>query len=225
MEHIPQRAFLFFHGRRHRSNHGCNDDSAVWQIWSDLAENVLCERGNSGLPRCGQYSVDVSCPIDPYQTASTDDSRPLAIKFGRRPVYLLSNTLMGIACIWLGIASNVSYTPFIVGRAFLGLFEAPIESIVPSTITDVFFLHNRGARISMYGLSVLGGNELGPLVSFQSKSQDRLRKLTGSSFLPSYFNRWDRRGLFTLWPPLSLSIQSPCFSSCPRPGFSARGQL
>jgi MFS family permease len=72
---------------------------------------------------------------------------------------------MGVACIWLGVASNVSYTPFIVGRAFLGLFEAPIESIVPSTVTDIFFLHNRGARISMYGLSVLGGNELGPLVS------------------------------------------------------------
>ncbi|KAF7531740.1 hypothetical protein G7054_g8607 [Neopestalotiopsis clavispora] len=96
---------------------------------------------------------------------------PLAIKFGRRPVYLISNTLMGIACIWLGVATNASYTPFIIGRAFLGLFEAPIESIVPSTVTDIFFLHNRGARISMYGLSVLGGNELGPLFSaiiFQS---------------------------------------------------------
>ncbi|ETS81161.1 hypothetical protein PFICI_06163 [Pestalotiopsis fici W106-1] len=96
---------------------------------------------------------------------------PLAIKFGRRPVYLASNTLMGIACIWLGVATNASYTPFIIGRAFLGLFEAPIESIVPSTVTDIFFLHNRGARISMYGLSVLGGNELGPLFSaiiFQS---------------------------------------------------------
>ncbi|KAK9782962.1 putative Major facilitator superfamily (MFS) profile domain-containing protein [Seiridium cardinale] len=90
---------------------------------------------------------------------------PLAIKFGRRPVYIISNTLMGVACIWLGVASNASYTPFIIGRAFLGLFEAPIESIVPSTIIDIFFLHNRGARISMYGLSVLGGNELGPLFS------------------------------------------------------------
>ena len=92
--------------------------------------------------------------------------RPLAIKFGRRPVYLLSNILMGVACIWLGIASNASYTPFIVGRAFLGLFEAPIESIVPTTITDIYFLHNRGAKVSFYGLSVLGGNEIGPVVSY-----------------------------------------------------------
>ena len=91
--------------------------------------------------------------------------RPLAIKYGRRPVYLLSNILMGVACVWLGLASNASYTPFIIGRAFLGLFEAPIESIVPTTITDMYFLHNRGAKVSFYGLSVLGGNELGPVVS------------------------------------------------------------
>jgi MFS family permease len=72
---------------------------------------------------------------------------------------------MGLACVWLGICSEKTYTPFIIGRAFLGIFEAPIESIVPSTVTDIFFLHDRGAKISMYGLSVLGGNELGPLLS------------------------------------------------------------
>lgn len=72
---------------------------------------------------------------------------------------------MGVACIWLGVCSDKTYTPFLIGRAFLGIFEAPIESIVPSTVTDIFFLHDRGAKISMYGLSVLGGNELGPLLS------------------------------------------------------------
>ena len=70
-----------------------------------------------------------------------------------------------IACVWLGIASNKNYTLLLVGRAFLGMFEAPIESIVPSTITDIFFLHERGAKVSLYGLSVLGGNEIGPMLS------------------------------------------------------------
>ncbi|KAB5545739.1 major facilitator superfamily domain-containing protein [Coniochaeta sp. 2T2.1] len=90
---------------------------------------------------------------------------PLAIKFGRRPVYLFSNLLMGIACIWQGLACTSTYTAFFVGRAFLGIVEAPIESIVPTTITDMFFLHDRGEKVSAYGLSVLGGNELGPLFS------------------------------------------------------------
>lgn len=90
---------------------------------------------------------------------------PLAVKYGRRPVYLTSNFLMGIACIWLAIASEKTYLPFIVGRAFLGLFEAPIEALVPSTVTDIFYLHERGEKISIYGLGVLGGNEIGPLAS------------------------------------------------------------
>ncbi|KAL5046451.1 hypothetical protein BDW71DRAFT_214688 [Aspergillus fruticulosus] len=90
---------------------------------------------------------------------------PLAVKFGRRPVYLASNLLMGIACVWVAVASEKTYPVFVLGRAFLGLWEAPIEAIVPSTVTDLFYLHERGEMISMYGLSVLGGNELGPLVS------------------------------------------------------------
>jgi MFS family permease len=72
---------------------------------------------------------------------------------------------MGMACIWLAIAAGKTYTPFIVGRAFLGLFEAPIEAIVPSTVTDIFYLHERGEKVSVYGLGVLGGNEIGPLAS------------------------------------------------------------
>ncbi|PCG93378.1 Major facilitator superfamily domain, general substrate transporter [Penicillium occitanis (nom. inval.)] len=90
---------------------------------------------------------------------------PLAVKFGRRPVYLTSNLLMGIACVWLAIASEETYPVFVLARAFLGLWEAPIEAIVPSTVADIFFLHERGEKISIYGLSVLGGNEIGPLVS------------------------------------------------------------
>lgn len=90
---------------------------------------------------------------------------PFAVKYGRRPIYLASNLLMGLACIWLALASTKTYTLFIVGRAFLGAFEAPIESIVPSTVTDVFFLHNRGGLVALYGLAVLGGNELGPMFS------------------------------------------------------------
>ncbi|CAG8189118.1 unnamed protein product [Penicillium olsonii] len=90
---------------------------------------------------------------------------PFAVKYGRRPVYLFSNILMAIACIWLAVASDKTYTVFLVGRAFLGAFQAPIESIVPSTVTDMFFLHNRGELVAIYGLAVLGGNELGPMFS------------------------------------------------------------
>ncbi|OKL60813.1 hypothetical protein UA08_03913 [Talaromyces atroroseus] len=90
---------------------------------------------------------------------------PLAVKLGRRPVYLASNLLMGIGCVWLAIASQKGFSLFLVARAFLGLSEAPIEAIVPCTIADIFYLHERGEKIALYGLAVLGGNELGPLAS------------------------------------------------------------
>lgn len=72
---------------------------------------------------------------------------------------------MLVACIWLALASTRGYTLFLIGRIFLGLVEAPIEAICPSTITDTFFLHERGRLVSLYGLSVLSGNAIGPLVS------------------------------------------------------------
>lgn len=72
---------------------------------------------------------------------------------------------MGTACVWLGRASVTSYTSLVLARAFVGGFEAPIEFIVPATVTDIFFLHDHGAKVSLYSLSMLAGNELGPLFS------------------------------------------------------------
>ncbi len=54
---------------------------------------------------------------------------------------------------------------FFLARAFAGLFAGPVEALVPSTITDIFFLHDRGEKISIYGLTLLGGYEIGPILS------------------------------------------------------------
>jgi MFS family permease len=63
---------------------------------------------------------------------------------------------MSVALVWLGFAATADLTSLAIGRAFLGFVEAPIEAIVPSTITDIFFLHERGACMGYYGLSLLG---------------------------------------------------------------------
>ncbi|KAH6695333.1 major facilitator superfamily domain-containing protein [Plectosphaerella plurivora] len=91
---------------------------------------------------------------------------PLSVKIGRRPIFLLSTLAMGLGCVWCGIASRTTFASFFVGRAFVGLLSGPVEALIPSTITDIFFLHDRGEKISIYGLSVLGGNELGPILAF-----------------------------------------------------------
>ncbi|QDS67734.1 hypothetical protein FKW77_005937 [Venturia effusa] len=143
--------------------------NAMWYSFNGAVSGPILSAGMVGLARTFETTLQrVSYANGATlicQGVATTLWMPFAIKYGRRPVYLLSNLLMGLACIWLGITSSKTYTPFILGRAFLGIFEAPIESIAPSTITDIFFLHERGEKVSLYGLSVLGGNELGPMFS------------------------------------------------------------
>ncbi|KAK5135334.1 hypothetical protein LTR08_005438 [Meristemomyces frigidus] len=136
------------------------------------------------------------------QGAATTLWMPFAVKYGRRPVYLLSNLLMLVACVWLGLASTGPYTPFIIGRAFLGIFEAPIEAICPSTVTDLFFLHERGEKVSLYGLAVLSGNEIGPLISafiIQSLGMNWaffiVAMLIGASLISMFFSMPETRYL------------------------------
>lgn len=146
--------------------HPSRNDSIIGILWQIPHLPHLREWCDFDMPGLWQLILDVrTASLVMTCHSSLITIRPLAVKYGRRPVYLASNFLMGIACIWLAIACEKAYTPFIVGRAFLGLFEAPIEAIVPSTVTDIFYLHERGEKISIYGLGVLGGNEIGPLVS------------------------------------------------------------
>ncbi|KXH50541.1 hypothetical protein CSAL01_07989 [Colletotrichum salicis] len=74
---------------------------------------------------------------------------PLAIKYGRRPVYIVSYLLLTASCIWTGVAA--SFGSALVGRLFLGFACAAAEIVAPLTITDLFFLHQRGrAMVSVH---------------------------------------------------------------------------
>lgn len=67
---------------------------------------------------------------------------PLAIKYGRRPVYIASFLLMTGTCIWSGVST--SFTSGLVARLLLGTACAAPEIVAPLTLTDLFFLHERG---------------------------------------------------------------------------------
>lgn len=43
--------------------------------------------------------------------------------------------------------------------------QAPTESIATATIGDLYFVHQRGLRIAIWGLCLLGGINCGPLVN------------------------------------------------------------
>ncbi|KAJ8126633.1 hypothetical protein O1611_g7005 [Lasiodiplodia mahajangana] len=73
---------------------------------------------------------------------------PLANKYGRRPVYIISYAIYLAAALWLIFEKR--FAGFLVGRILLGLGSGAAESLAPMTISDIFFLHERGAIMALY---------------------------------------------------------------------------
>lgn len=67
---------------------------------------------------------------------------PVAIKYGRRPVYIICFTLLTVCCIWSGFAK--SFGSELAARLLLGIAAGAPELVAPLTLTDIFFLHQRG---------------------------------------------------------------------------------
>jgi len=90
-------------------------------------------------------------------------SSPLALLYGKRPVYLGGTLLFLLSTIWCAVANN--YGSLIAARIFMGIGVSPCESLPSATIAEIFFLHERAYRIGIYTLLLLGGKNLVPLAS------------------------------------------------------------
>jgi MFS family permease len=67
---------------------------------------------------------------------------PVAIKYGRRPVYLICLSLLTVCNIWA--ACSRSYGSMLGARLLTGIAAGAPELVAPLTLTDIFFLHQRG---------------------------------------------------------------------------------
>lgn len=95
---------------------------------------------------------------------------PIALKFGRRIVYLISLFLQFFVSIWSAKIETVA--DLVLVNAFNCLLGALAEAIVQMTIADVFFIHQRGRMNSIYVWVMIVGCSLAPLVAgFISNSQ------------------------------------------------------
>lgn len=88
---------------------------------------------------------------------------PLANKYGRRPVYIASYLIYTAAALALVFIDSYGY--FLAGRILLGFGAGAAETIAPITVADIFFLHQRGAMMSLYNCSLSIGVALGMVVS------------------------------------------------------------
>ncbi|KAI0409720.1 major facilitator superfamily domain-containing protein [Xylaria palmicola] len=87
---------------------------------------------------------------------------PLANKFGRRPIYVLSYAIYLATTIWL--IFEKSYSRYLAGRILMGFGSGAAETIAPITITDIFFLHERGTIMALYTSFLSIGVALGILI-------------------------------------------------------------
>jgi len=86
----------------------------------------------------------------------------LAVKFGHRIVYLFSVFLMFISCIWCALSPNIASIR--ASRVFQGFGMSALQSLVASTIEQLFFVHERGARSVIWSFAIMAGITLGPLL-------------------------------------------------------------
>jgi MFS family permease len=105
------------------------------------------------VARLGGYQLFVVAATGPFVTATSR-------KYGKRPVFLISSMMGIIGTIIGGCATG--YHMLVAGRIVQGFASNAFESIVVAVIGDMYFVHQRGFRISLLSC-VLGA--LSSLVS------------------------------------------------------------
>ncbi|TLD25298.1 hypothetical protein PspLS_05444 [Pyricularia sp. CBS 133598] len=88
---------------------------------------------------------------------------PLANKYGRRPVYILSYFIYLACAVWL--VFEKSYNGFLAGRILMGVGAGAAETIAPISIADIFFLHERGKIMALYTAFLSAGVAFGIIIS------------------------------------------------------------
>lgn len=88
--------------------------------------------------------------------------QPLALQYGKRPVYLLSMAgLLGMS-VWAVYVRNSG--EWYARSILFGFFAAPVEALPEASVADLYFVHERGRYMTLYAAAVVGSNFAGPLV-------------------------------------------------------------
>jgi MFS family permease len=89
--------------------------------------------------------------------------QPLALTFGRRPVYLFS--ILGCVAMSEWAAHIHSQSAWTACRSLYGFFCAPVEVLPEHNVAELFFAHERGAYMGIYMLVLASSNYIAPLIA------------------------------------------------------------
>ena len=83
-------------------------------------------------------------------------------KYGKRPVYLAS-TLFAIIGTAIG-ESKISYNYLLAARVIQGFSTSAFESLIVATVGDMYFVHQRGLRVSMINFILNAASSLASII-------------------------------------------------------------
>jgi MFS family permease len=105
-----------------------------------------------------QFTLGLQGPLLVAIAVSSLLSNTLAVKVGKRPIYILTSVGLVVTCFWAAAAE--SFASLAAARAVQGFCMAPMEALVPASIADIWFVHERGFQSAVFNLGVLGGINL-----------------------------------------------------------------
>ncbi|RDW78296.1 hypothetical protein BP5796_06148 [Coleophoma crateriformis] len=86
-----------------------------------------------------------------------------AAVWGKRPVFFISAlALFGTSC-WGFFAQ--SFVSLEIMRIIQGFAAAPLETLISATVSELFFIHEKGKMLSVWNLFVMGGVKLGQVIA------------------------------------------------------------
>ncbi|KAH9885935.1 putative MFS transporter [Xylariomycetidae sp. FL2044] len=88
--------------------------------------------------------------------------QPLALQYGKRPVYLASLAALAAVTVWGPYARGSGQ--WVAKSVLTGFFAAPIEALPETTIADLFFAHERATYMGWYAWALAGSNFFAPVI-------------------------------------------------------------
>ncbi|KAH6852790.1 hypothetical protein AA0119_g11412 [Alternaria tenuissima] len=88
---------------------------------------------------------------------------PFGVKFGKRASLVVSTLMLFAILVWT--AKTTNFNSLLAARCLSGFASAAGESVVPSIVSDVFFLHERASMMSAYTILVSSATAIGPLLA------------------------------------------------------------